>query len=545
MTSMSPEGLGQAARDDEVLSFTEEALALAERAVKFDVAGNLYEACSAYDKTLLTLDEVLIATPLGSEQWKMAADLRDVYNNRLLEIKKSHENENSFSFLNGRGGPSVSDARAIDDHVIDDYPSPQEFNSHNQQQLFEPLQPAELRAFENTFEPAPQSMLLVPYWQLRALRSSILHGGYLTRGLLLPRAMWEQHDVKMSGVSTKVSAFNAMNAVLLTHLSTIKEPCSSVKRVVFEPNPTYADDSGQSSPSSPSSGSTNTNTKKTCKYVFSREDVTNMSLEAVHSFSIALTGIRQELGEIQNTLSRSFRFIPELEMSELRSVRSSDTDVQPVRRESDLFRGVNNSDAASGDYSSNSYNKDIDSNSGNIGNSIADFGMSFFGAAARGMERASSMVSSGANTVKKAAEIGISRIGVMQAKVPRRDLVWYTSTVVKLAEQCQELHSWYEYYDVARAALLELDSAHSSPSSPTKHNAENAADAAAAKERHDQEVVRSHLVSMVEGALTSLLHITRIIKEAICEPLVRDAEVLHTSHMASMARSLVALDWEQ
>ena len=557
-------------RDSEILALTEEALILANKAVISDKRGDLYEACCSYDKTVLALDEVIISTPLASDQWKRAAELRDSYNSRLLEIKKNYESSAANGFVGhlfgGIGGPAVSGVSDSEDAMISNGVTSQG-HSNSQHELFEPLTPEELRAFDDGFETAPQSMLLVPYWQLRALRSSILHGGYLTRDLLLPRGMWQQHDVKMSGISVKIEAFRAMSALLQAYLSTLKEPCAGVKRVPFlngQPSPSEGDDEDSRTSSSSSSSSPGSPHEKMAAptYLFSRDDAKSMSLESVHSFSIALTGIRKEMGEIQNTLSKSFRFIPELEMAELRSVRSSDADVQPVRRDSDLFRDSTSIDTSNSNMNMND-GISVRGTTGTSGNSIADFGSGLFAAAARGMERAGSLVSSGASTlgknVKKVAEIGISRIGVMQSKVSKLELLRYTSAIVKLAEQCQELHSWYVYYDLTRAALLELDSARSSPSRPvTKGRAagdcgsgstaadESAAAAAAAeKERQDQEIMRSHLVSMVEGALTSMLHITRIIKDAICEPLVRDAEVLHTSYLIAMTKSLVAMEWEQ
>jgi hypothetical protein len=481
----------------EAFALTEEALALARAACFHDEQNEHYEACTAYDRAVLALDEILLQIPLGTVQWGRCVELREKYSNRMLAIREFSEQQTSILRLI----PSIS-TQSSEQGKYDNSTNKCATPSHTFD--FEPIPYEELAKFEAKFEKPPQSMLFMPYWQLRTIRESILHGGFIARGLFLPKLLWNQHGVKLSGIAIKSAAFTSMSSVLREHLISVKEPCS-VLRI------RYNDDSVSDR-----------------KYIFSKESIADMSLEAVHSFSIALVALRQELGQIQNSLSKSFAYIPELAMDELTSVRSSDANIQPVCRESDLYN-------ESGDYGE--YNDN--NNRGSISTtSLTGMGLGLLDAAAKGMERASVLMTSSASnigkSVKKAAEMSLGRINAIHSKISINELQRYCSVIITLIEQCQGFYEWYEYYESARTSLLELDSANCSPLRLSKHDTNNGT-------QDDTATTRRHLVSLVEGLLTTLLHITRIIKECLCEPLIRDIEDLHREYMQATTTRLLTL----
>jgi len=57
----------------------------------------------------------------------------------------------------------------------------------------------DIKCFNSKFEPPPSAMTRVPFWQMRAISSSIKSGGFLTPNLYVPRMVWFQPGAKFSG----------------------------------------------------------------------------------------------------------------------------------------------------------------------------------------------------------------------------------------------------------------------------------------------------------------------------------------------------------
>ena len=78
-------------------------------------------------------------------------------------------------------------------------------------------------------EKCPLSLPLETYWQLRIIRNTILNGGYLTTDVHIPRAVWFQSNIKISGISFQVAAFEQIylfitsKIIPLTHNANLTE----------------------------------------------------------------------------------------------------------------------------------------------------------------------------------------------------------------------------------------------------------------------------------------------------------------------------------
>ena len=53
---------------------------------------------------------------------------------------------------------------------------------------------------------------------------------------------------------------------------------------------------------------------------------------------------------------------------------------------------------------------------------------------------------------------------------------------------------------------------------------------------------RAHLVTLVESVLTMVLHVTRIVREGICDALFRDTEELHGFYISNAKSSLLFVE---
>jgi hypothetical protein len=540
----------------EAMKLLHEALDLANKAVEFDKSENHYEAVGCYDKTVVSLDEILCLVPVGTTQWSKCIQLREEYADRMQILRQTYASHHGIRLpLNIFNNNANADAGNDKQQNINISSLSSSDNNNNNNNNFEPITLKELENYEKTFEKPPQSMLLIPYWLLRSIQRSIQQGSYITKRLLLSKEIWEQDGAKLSGVSVKTAVFKSMIDCLDQHLSPIREPCST-KRI--SPSPSISNDNIYNN---------NRDDEKDNVYVFPKK-VADYSLEVVHEACIVLTTIRSELGQCQNQLARSFSYVPELQPDERTSVRSADADVpQHLRRNSDLAPDSNtNSTSINSDNSDNSIasidnnNSNNNSNNNNNRNSaITDINMDqdqdqdkerrsnsiggsmlgFFSSAARGLERASVIVSKSASLltkkVSKAADQSVARINVMHTRISKFDLQLYCNNIIYLSEKCQRLHEWYEYYESLRTALLEVNiTPNGSPQRGTTTDGDDDGDA----------TMHGHLVSMIESVLAALLQITRIVKDSIVEVTLRDAEELHRIYCNAMQTNLLRLEWE-
>ena len=70
-----------------------------------------------------------------------------------------------------------------------------------------------------SFESPPSAMNRVPYWQLRAISTSIKSGGFLSPALYVPRMVWLQPGAKFSALSMKQGAFEHIMSLTDKHIA--------------------------------------------------------------------------------------------------------------------------------------------------------------------------------------------------------------------------------------------------------------------------------------------------------------------------------------
>lgn len=68
------------------------------------------------------------------------------------------------------------------------------------------------------------SIMRLPYGVLRAVRQTVEGGGYLTSNVFVPKQVWKQFGVKLSGVSTKMSVFGQLIQLIEEHIETLCFP---------------------------------------------------------------------------------------------------------------------------------------------------------------------------------------------------------------------------------------------------------------------------------------------------------------------------------
>lgn len=56
----------------------------------------------------------------------------------------------------------------------------------------------------------PHLVVKRPYWQMRLIYNSIRQGGFISENIYLPKPIWSQHSLKLSGVAAKTTAFTAI-----------------------------------------------------------------------------------------------------------------------------------------------------------------------------------------------------------------------------------------------------------------------------------------------------------------------------------------------
>ena len=61
---------------------------------------------------------------------------------------------------------------------------------------------------------SPSEIVKRPYWQLNLIHKSIVEGSFMNENIYLPKTLWMQHSIKLSGVAAKTSAFNAIISLI-------------------------------------------------------------------------------------------------------------------------------------------------------------------------------------------------------------------------------------------------------------------------------------------------------------------------------------------
>jgi len=200
---------------DSVLALINEALEHTSIAVQFDSIGNYVAASDYYDMAILNFNEALNKLPINSPVWNEIMEVRSKYDDRLVSIAskkcsiiyldlksvefldtqealRHHEvSKNSISSMvvsavsGGSGSPNLS-ARPR-------RPSMSLVKFEDDSELMD------VKSCSASYEQPPTAMARVPYWQMRAVVTSIETGGYLSPSIYAPKMLWLQSGSKFAG----------------------------------------------------------------------------------------------------------------------------------------------------------------------------------------------------------------------------------------------------------------------------------------------------------------------------------------------------------
>ena len=466
-----------------------EALELARSGVAHDNDLKYKDAIDAYDKTLITLDEVLLSIPPGTNEYMHILQIREGYDNRMEALRESEMRKSEGLVATLFGGNNG--------------------NANSPQRLtFCPLTDAEMNDYKAAAEPAPSSLLLMPYWILRGIGATITHGGFLNNRIFIPQLMWHQVGARFSGIAVKAAAFKNMCACITEHVVPLKQVCR-------------LDEEDEKDTDKDNDGNGN------CKYGIAPSDVRieNISLESVHTLHLSFIAVHTEICGVQNTLAKSFPYIPEIE--------------DP--------NGDKNRSGYSSANGNNGLSKRIPSPSPVI-SSEKEKETSFLARASGVIGRAGNIFSTGASSliknVRKTAEVGMSRINAIHSKATQEEMFMYVSTATAVVDLCQLFQCWYLYLDDVRSELLNMNTC--GGSSNDDHDSDAAESSSQGRERDSACAVaaaqgspeRVHVVAMLESTMATLLHITRRIKDTMCEIMLRDIQELHTQYLHAVQASI-------
>lgn len=184
--------------NEDLIRTLNEALYFAGAAYQFDSANEVHLSCEQYDKSILYIDEVLGKISCNAVQYSRLLLLRNSYDDRLeflrhydglkADLKPLDKARNFSSYQSKRISHRIfkDDERLLDCLNSDDCPS------------------------RKLSERRPESVIKLPFWQLRFIHKSIKSGSFLTPSVFIPANVWSQTGVKFCGLSIKTSAFQAI-----------------------------------------------------------------------------------------------------------------------------------------------------------------------------------------------------------------------------------------------------------------------------------------------------------------------------------------------
>eukprot|EP01032_Pedospumella_encystans_P028400 gene28400-32078_t len=181
----------------ELMQLTEEAFKLATTACHFDKEQNVVGACDYYDKCILNMDEVLNKLNPDSSEWKKLYDMRTKYDDRMEFLREN----DTASYSTGASTKQASTKMP-----------------RNRRKLTEAETDfKDIDWAGASLESIPEDAVAVTYWLLRNIRTTMEHGGFLTKDIFVPKRIWIQSDVKFSGINAKTAAFEIIIKLVANH----------------------------------------------------------------------------------------------------------------------------------------------------------------------------------------------------------------------------------------------------------------------------------------------------------------------------------------
>lgn len=180
----------------ELMQLTEEAFKLATTACHFDKEQNVVGACDYYDKCILNLDEVMNKLNPDSSEWKKIYDMRTKYDDRMEFLRENDTASYSTASAKPSSTKMPRNRRKLTDAETD----------------FK-----DIDWTGASLESVPDDLVEVTYWLLRNIRTTMEHGGFITKDIFVPKRIWIQNDVKFSGINAKTAAFEIIVKLVANH----------------------------------------------------------------------------------------------------------------------------------------------------------------------------------------------------------------------------------------------------------------------------------------------------------------------------------------
>lgn len=357
-------------------------------------------------------------------------------------------------------------------------------------------------------DPLPSSMASMSYWHLRRIRDAVVKGGLLNKNLLFPRQAWYSKKAKFSGVAAKISFLKDIASVITVHVEplliqgipradgTLDELITKIKAYRgMQTNP--GDGAVVTSPAA------NKNS----------HDEEESDTDRLVALNRAFTRSKDAFVASQNQLAKSFNFIEEEEQDGAQGA--------PNVGAYGGYNGTNHGSAegTNGDGSGlppppDAMQERASSGGGGGGGLVASLGSlglglgsAVVGGMGKGLTEGMFMVGNLGKNVKKIAEVGISRINAsVSSTISDEELRIYSDLVIDVTERSQLFDAWFRYCEGFRSYLLEMEGG----------------------DEGQQQVSGSaaRQLELIESGLTSLLMVSKFMKEVLCVLLLRELEDL-------------------
>lgn len=336
-----------------VITLIKEALNLAKTAVHFDSNYNYSGACDYYDKSILTIDDIIKELPTNSDEWLYFINQRTKYDERLELLR--------YYLIS-----QVSTGSILTPTVI----SNNEINKKKNIDFIE----TDIENYK--LENIPEENAEIPYWLLRNIKQTMTTGGFITKDIFVIKDIWQQNDLKFSGINTKITAFEIIIKLITTNIDTL--------------------------------------------YISDDEDSLSLA-------EIAFMNIYNELYHLQNHLSKPFPYI-----KELKNIRINIPSSQIIEDENQVS-AVSNNSSTNINTTTSTTNNNTTSTTFTTTNTASNNSSTN-----NNTKTLSQYVFNWSKNVRKYAEVSYQRLAVaLPTKLTLEELEQYKTLVIKLCDKCQ------------------------------------------------------------------------------------------------------------
>lgn len=517
----------------EIVRLLQTALDLGNEAVRQDKANSL-SALELYDLTILNIDEVLNRLPFERAEWARLMEIRTGYDDRLEYLRELYQINSSVRGGNEVGSEGEKDKTerrralrrqsqvAFEELDISSIllESSSSFAIGSLTPPQSPKGKLSSSQISEAMEQPPQSLVELPYWNMRLIQRTIENGGFLTPTVYVPKTMWTQLGLKFSGLSAKTTAYQTIITILSQNLAHLPFPdCEFFYAGMDAPSSSrYTWDLGSTNDDSCNNTHSNSNTNGRISLSSDNFDsLLKRAQTCISNVIAALKVAHEDFINLQNQLSKPFPFIREV------VVASPDE------------TSVNTTSGAT-------------------------------------MLRLTSMVSNLGKNVRKYAEVGYQRLGALPTRVSDGDFAAFRNLIVELCTQCQILDKWYNYSKSMRGQLISLTSSSFTrsrssstntlsnlqstgsshqlssdlpPTANTTNTASTNTSSSPTTPNSFESAAHWALIDDLEKVLSQLHDIAIFMRDVVCEILLRDVESLLERYLSKTRKSFSRLHWDE